>query len=892
MIRGVISAALALLCGILLVSTLHAQAGADAAWLRYEALKQSATAGLPHVIVVVGRGEVLRTAANELVRALGREASSAGPTSGLPSTDAIVLGTWRDLRPLFPGLAREPRISGDGFWLGTVIRRDSGALGGGQPQKTGRHGGSGDPPPRGPQKYWLIAGADERGVLYGTFALLSRIGQGQNVATLDDAETPSAPIRWVNQWDNLDGSIERGYAGRSIFFDGGAVRSDLTRAGEYARLLASIGINGCAINNVNADARVLKPEFLPQLARVAEAFRTWGVRLAISVDLSSPMSAGGLKTFDPLNPQVEAWWRRTVDRIYRQIPDFGGFVMKADSEGRSGPSQYGRSAADAANVIARALRPHHGVMLYRAFVYNHHLDWRDPKADRAKAAYDYFHPLDGKFLDNVVLQIKYGPIDFQVREPVSPLFGAMPHTNQAIELQVTQEYTGQQRHLVYLVPLWKEVLDFDMHVHGVTLVKDIVSGQRSTSESGVRDQKLPPKRAVRRTAGLGSAAIGGYDAVVNVGLDRYWLGHPLAMANLFSYGRLAWNPNLSAGQIAQEWTRLTFGNDARVVDTITRMLLPSWRMYENYTGPLGLQTLTDITGPHYGPGIESSENNGWGQWHRADAKGVGMDRTAAAGTGFIGQYSPEVQKKYESVEQCPDDLLLFLHHVPYTFVLHSGKTVIQYLYDSHYAGADEAATLMNQWKSLHGSIDDARYAEVLKRQEYQAGHAMVWRDAVVNWFHRESGIPDAQGRVGHHPDRVEAENMQLSGYVPVDVTPWETASGGKAVACTGQGECSASFKFDRRGGKYDIAVQYFDLNNGASRFEMLVNDRRVDWWAADDHLPSDKMNGHTSTRRTVLGVELRTGDVVKMAGHPDGGEPAPLDYVEIAPARKTVQFTN
>jgi len=424
-------------------------------------------------------------------------------------------------------------------------------------------------------------------------------------------------------------------------------------------------------------------------------------------------------------------------------------------------------------------------------------------------------------------------------------------------LQVTQEYFGQQRHFVFLPPMWKETaLDFDMHVNGVTTVKEIVSGK------------------------VWNRNLGGYNAVVNVGLDRYWLGHPLAMANLYGYGRLAWNPSLSSEQIAREWTRLTFGNDERVVQTVTGMLLPSWRMYENYTGPLGLQTLTDITGPHYGPKIESSENNGWGQWHRADAKGVGMDRTVASGTGFIGQYSPEVQGIYEPLEKCPDDLLLFMHHVLYTFVLHSGKTVIQYLYDSHYAGAEEASTLVREWRSLQGLIDDARYREVLKRQQYQAGHAMVWRDAVANYFHKISGIEDAQGRVGHDADRTEAETMQLSGYSPVDVNPWETASGGKAVACNVGDACVASFTFNGDAGIYTIAVQYFDQNNGVSHYQLLVDDHVIDSWAADDQLPSDKMNGHTSTRHTTEGVELRRGSVVKIIGHPDGGEPAPVDYVE------------
>ena len=817
-----------------LSAALLADSGADAAWLRYDSLKTSAPA-VPRLIAVVGNGEVLRTAGNELALALGNTAANQGPATALPEKNAFVLGRWKDIQSLFPEIKSRPAISGDGFWLKTVRRRG--------------------------EKYWLIAGADERGVLYGTFSFIFRMAQQKDVSNLDVAETPSASIRWASQWDNLDGSIERGYAGRSIFFENGAVRSDLTRVSEYARLLASIGINGCSISNVNADPRLLQPEFLPQLARVAEAFRPWGVRLVISVDLSSPKTAGGLDTFDPLDPKVAAWWQQIVDRIYQQIPDFGGFVIKADSEGRSGPSQYGRNAADAANVIARALKSHHGLMLYRAFVYNHHLDWRDPKADRARAAYDYFHPLDGKFEDNVVIQIKYGPIDFQAREPVSPLFGGMPHTNEAIELQVTQEYTGQQRHLCFLVPMWKEMLDFDMRAAGVTPVKRIIVGS------------------------VWHRPAGGFNAVVNVGLDRYWLGHPLAMANLYGYGRLAWNPDLSAEQIAKEWTRLTFGNNPKVVDTISRMQLASWHAYESYTGPLGMQTLTDITGPHYGPGIESSENNGWGQWHRADAKGVGMDRTVATGTGYIGQYSPTVQKLYETVTDCPDDLLLFMHHVPYTYVLHSGKTVIQYIYDSHYAGAEEAATFVTEWKSLHGLIDDDRYAEVLKRLTYQAGHAIVWRDAVVNYFHKLSGLEDAQGRVGHDPNRVEAEDMQLTGYVPVDVSPWETASGGKAVGCTGPSSCAASLRFDRAAGRYDVSVQYFDQSNGVSHYELFIDDHRVDSWAADDRLPSDKMNGHTSTRHTTQSVDLQPGNVLKIVGHPDGGEPAPLDYVELIPEK-------
>jgi len=806
---------------------------ADEAWLRYPTLSGRASA-LAHPITIIGKGEILNTAAGELIQGLGESATEVSPGAVLPNHDAFVLGEWQGVGPLLTELDRSRAPSGDGFWLKTV-----------------QHKGV---------KYWVIVGASARGVLYGAFRFLALAAEDKDVSTLDDREIPAAPIRWASQWDNLDGSIERGYGGRSIFFEGAQVRPDLTRVREYARLLASLGINACVINNVNADPRLLKPEAVTSLARVAEVFRPWGVRLAISVDLSSPMSVGGLNTFDPLNPEVAAWWRMAIDRIYQAIPDFAGFVVKADSEGRSGPSQYGRTAAEAANVMARPLAVHDGVMLYRTFVYNHHLDWRDAKADRARAAYDYFHPLDGRFEANVVLQIKYGPIDFQVREPASPLFGAMPHANEAIELQVTQEYTGQQRHLCFLVPMWKEILDFDMHVKGETPVKTIVSGA------------------------VWGRPLGGYNAVINVGLDPSWLGSPLAMANLYGYGRLAWNPDLSSEEIVEEWIRLTFGASPKLIATVSRMLLSSWHSYESYTGPLGAGTLTDILGPHYGPGVESSERNGWGQWHRADHQGVGMDRTTETGTGYIGQYSPEVARLYEPPFRCPDNLLLFMHHVPYSFVLHSGKTVIQHIYDSHYAGAEEASTLVDEWSSLEELIDRERYQAVRKRLEYQAGHAMVWRDAVVNWFFKLSGIPDAQNRVGFNPNRIEAEDMKLSGYQPVEVTPSETASGGKAVVCRQEGPCEAVLKYDGKGGRYDIKVQYFDLNNGISRYQLWLGDRLIDSWSADDRLPSNQLNGHTSTRHTIPGVELKPFDSLKIVGYPDGGEPAPLDYVEVIPS--------
>jgi len=807
------------------------------AWLRYapvDSLSERRYQALPSSAVALGDSLVVRTAQAELVRGvrgmLGRTLRAEG---ALPRESAIVLGTFAAVKAAAPALALPTNLKQDSFLLEAVVLDGFPCL--------------------------LITAPNDRGVLYGVFALLSKIARHETVAGLNEVQQPYAPIRWVNQWDNLDGSIERGYAGRSIFFENGSVRADLARARDYARLLASIGINGCTINNVNANPRILEDSFLPQLARVAEAFRSWGVALSIAVDLSSPKVIGGLGTFDPLDAQVGAWWRVKADEIYQRIPDFGGFVIKADSEGRSGPSAYGRTHADAASVIARALKHHGGVVFYRAFVYNHHLDWRDPKNDRAKAAYDNFHPLDGEFEDNAIVQIKHGPIDFQVREPVSPLFGAFERTNQAIELQITQEYTGQQRHLCFLPPLWKEVLDFDLKAGGGrTPVKELVAG-----------------RSFHRPTG-------GFVGVANVGMDANWLGHPLAMANLYGFGRLAWDPNLSAGAIAEEWTRLTFGNDATVVRTITAMQLASWPIYESYTGPLGAGTLTNILGSHYGPGIESSERNGWGQWHRADHEGIGMDRTVATGTGFAAQYAAPLARLYESAKSTPDDLLLFFHHVPYTDVLHTGKTVIQHIYDSHYEGAERAEGLVRQWTSLKGRVDEERYAAVLAQLNYQAGHAIVWRDAICNWFFRTSGIADARGRVGHHPHRIEAENMQLDGYSPFEVSPWETASGGKGIECVGEKpSCQAMFRFNRPAGWYELDVQYFDQNNGESKYRLFVGMQQVDEWVADDHLPATRPGGDSSTRRRVTGLALRPGDEIRIQGSPDGAEHAPLDYIEI-----------
>jgi len=825
---------------------------------------------------ILGSGDVLMSAQGEL-RGFRDFNKDAKPLN--KSAPYAILGTAAEFRRSLPSIAIPSDLFPGAYWIKALMLDGKGTV--------------------------VIVGADERGVLYGAFDLTRRLTRHESLAKIDVRSAPAMPIRWVDEWDNADGSIERGYAGRSIFFDAGHVRDDLHPVAEYSRLLASVGINGCNLNNVNNAAPFLEPAMLKGVARIADTMRPWGVRVALSVDIASPEKLGGLKTYDPLDPQVIAWWKAKTDEIYKLIPDFAGFTVKADSEGQPGPASYGRTPADAANLLANALAPHGGVVLYRAFVYNHHLDWNDPKADRARAAYDIFHPLDGKFAANVIVQTKEGPIDFQAQEPVSPLFAGLEKTNQAMEVQITQEYTGQQRHLVYLAPMWKGVLDFDLHAGNEGTRErgnngTIKQGNEKTRERG---RGTPVKEILAGKAF--DRPLGGMIGVAGVGQDA-WLGSPLALANLYAFGRLAWDPNLTAEQIAEEWTRQTLGNDAEVVRTVDAMLMQSWPAYVHYTGPLGMQTLTDITGSHYGPNIEASENNGWGQWHRADHLGVGMDRSVATGTGFAGQYPPDVAKMYEDVKTTPDELLTFFHHVPYTWKLDQpgfgGKTVIQYIYDSHYQGAEEAARLGEEWATLEGKVDPRIYDEMRKRLEYQAGHAIVWRDAIVQYFLKLSGIPDATGRAGHYPGRYEAEDAQLFHYSVIEVKPWEDASGGKAVACTyvdpgaiefsqipaGPFEgnirsCTAEWKFRGKPGQYDIAVQYFDLRGGVASWAFVLNSSNQESWLGDADLPTSRPHGDNSTRHIIRNVSLKDGDTLEVRGFPDKDDPAALDYIEVTP---------
>jgi alpha-glucuronidase len=571
----------------------------------------------------------------------------------------------------------------------------------------------------------IISGKNDRGVLYGVFAFLRLVQLETPLHKMNMIDNPSNMYRMINQWDNFDGSIERGYAGNSIFYENNKFIKNKQRVQDYARLLASVGINSIVLNNVNVhyhETRFITKVYLPEIARLADIFRKYGITIFLSVDFASPIELGNLSTADPLDKSVAKWWRDAATEIYHFIPDFGGFLVKADSESRPGPFTYGRDHAEGANMLASALKPYGGVVIWRCFVYNCKQDWRDTKTDRANAAYDNFMPLDGQFLDNVILQIKNGPMDFQVREPVSPLLGGLRNTNQIMELQITQEYTGQQKHVCFLVPQWKEILDFD------TLSK----GKGSTIKKIIAGEVHPQEHC-------------GIAAVSNIGNDLNWTGHQLAQANLYGYGRLAYNPDLSAEDIAEEWVRLTFSSNDIVVKTICDILLNSRQTYEKYTTPLGIGWMVNPN-HHYGPNVDGYEYSHWGTYHRADLFGIGVDRSIETGTGFAGKYIGENAQMYNSIDSCPEELLLFFHYVPYRYMLKSGKTLIQHIYDSHFEGVAQVKEFKKQWLSLKAHIDEERFSNVLNRLDVQIKDAIEWRDVVNTYFYRKSGIPDEKGR--------------------------------------------------------------------------------------------------------------------------------------------------
>lgn len=572
-------------------------------------------------------------------------------------------------------------------------------------------------------KYKIVAQSTQ-GLLYGFYRFYSEIAQGNQIEK-DIYSVPDQKIRMLNHWDNFDGSVERGYAGESIFYKDNKFRKNYETIKSYARLLASIGINAISLNNVNVhkeETHFITEKYLFDIKEIVDIFKQYGIKTFLSINFAAPMIIGDLKTADPLDMEVRSFWKQTAKLIYSIIPDFGGFVVKADSEGEPGPFEYGRDHDDGANMLAEALVDYDGLVIWRCFVYNCLQDWRDRTIDRAKAAYDNFLKLDGLFSDNVILQIKNGPIDFQVREPVSPLFGALKNTNHILEFQITQEYTGQQKHICYLLPMWKDVLDFDTKYDvKKPYVKDIIHEQSpNTNNSGIA-------------------------AVVNVGIDSNWTGHSLAQANLYGYGQLIWNNQLTSEEIAESWLNLTYNLSEFCQETLKDILLTSYETYEDYTAPLGIGFMVRPN-HHYGPDVDGYEYDRWGTYHFADRNGIGVDRTLATGTGYTRQYSDTRFSEYENLETCPDNLILFFHHLPYDYELKNGKTLIQHIYDMHFAGYDKVEEYVLKFKSLKSELDSKTYENVTNLLQEQKQSARDWKDQINTYFYRKSGIKDELNR--------------------------------------------------------------------------------------------------------------------------------------------------
>lgn len=577
-----------------------------------------------------------------------------------------------------------------------------------------------------------VTGRDASGVLYGMFDLIRSIGLGKTPQQAETRQSSSMELRLYHHWDMYKSGeslvLNTGtWAGRSIFFKKRRlVTEDMTQIRDYARLLASVNINALCLNNVNVPEpmmRLMTEEMLPAVAQIADVLREYGVRLFLCIHFSAPVVIGSMQTADPLDEGVRKWWADAADTIYRYIPDFGGVIVKADSEGEPGPFTYGRDHVDGANMLADAFRPHGGLVIWRCFVYDCHMDWRDRTRDRANAALECFAPLDGKFADNVILQTKNGPFDFQPREPLSTIFSGIRRTNQIIEFQIVQEYTGRQTHICFLVPLLKEALDFDTHSQGPgSTVAKVVDGS------------------------LYNLPHGGVTGVSNICDDEYWTSHPFAQANFFGFGRLTWDPDLSSEEIAREWVRLTFGHAPELEKTLVPFMLESRELYEGYTAPLGIGWMI-VPEVKYGPDVDGYEYTRWGTYNYADRDGIGVDRTSATGAGYTMQYNPPVSGMYDSLENCPDELLLFFHHVPYTHVLHSGKTVIQHIYDSHFESVDRVVAFREEWRALEGLIDSHCFRLVDDRLGQQIADASEFRDVVNTYFHRFSGIDDAKGRL-------------------------------------------------------------------------------------------------------------------------------------------------
>jgi alpha-glucuronidase len=662
-------------------------------WLRYHLL-----APAPRATVAAHAGAIvapenpspsLAAALAELDRGLGGLLGAPVPRTATPRPGALVIGTPAEL-PKLAALDLPLESLGDEGYLIRSVSLDGAPV-------------------------TLITANTDIGLLYGAFAWLRRAQTGAPLDALDIASAPKITLRMLDHWDNLDRTVERGYAGRSIWDWWKLPDWRDPRYTDYARANASIGINGAVLNNVNASADSLTARYIAKAAALAGVFRPYGIRVYLSARFSAPIEIGGLETADPLDPAVAAWWKAKADEIYAAIPDFGGFLVKANSEGQPGPQDYHRSHADGANMLAAALAPHHGVVLWRAFVYSAEND-----EDRAKQAYDEFKPLDGRFTPNVILQVKNGPIDFQPREPFSPLFGAMPQTPLGLELQITKEYLGFATHLVYLGPLFEEALDADTYAHGSgSTVAEVVEGKLDGHEL---------------------SAIAG---VANIGSDRDWTGSDFNQANWYVFGRLAWNPDLSSRAIAEEWIKQTFTNDPAFVKPVADMMMASRQAAVDYMTPLGLAHQMG-TGHHYGPApwVSDLARPEWNPvyYNRADARGIGFDRTAS-GSNAVAQYAPPVAKRFADLDTVGEDYLLWFHHLPWDYRMRSGDTLWNTLVRRYTRGVDAVAAMQRTWQSLAPYVDRERHRKAATFLSIQRREAQWWRDASIAWFQSLSKLP-------------------------------------------------------------------------------------------------------------------------------------------------------
>ena len=559
----------------------------------------------------------------------------------------------------------------------------------------------------------LITGNTDIGVLYGVFNFLKLLQTNKSIENLNIVDSPKINIRMLNHWDNLNGTVERGYAGSSLwnwqklpdFID--------QRYIDYARANASIGINGTVLNNVNANALILTPQYLEKVEALANTFRPYGIKVYLTARFSAPIEIGGLKTADPYNAEVKNWWKEKAREIYKRIPDFGGFLVKANSEGQPGPQNYGRNHVDGANMLADALAPFGGIVMWRAFVYSEH-----DVNDRAKQAYSEFVPYDGQFRDNVIVQVKNGAIDFQPREPFHPMFGAMPKTPLMMEFQITQEYLGFSSHLMYLPKLYQEVLESDTFSKGKgSTVAKIIDGS------------------------LDNHKLTGIAGVANIGSDINWTGHPFAQANWYGFGRLAWNPHLDSETIADEWLRMTFSNDETFVNPIKEMMLKSREAVVNYMTPLGLHHIMN-TGHHYGPGpwVSNLTRPEWNPvyYHKADKNGIGFDRSKT-GSNATAQYNQEVAQVFNDVKTCPEKDLLWFHHLSWDYKLKNGQTLWNGMALKYQEGVDEVATMQTTWNKMGNYMDKTRFKEVQMLLNIQYKEAKWWRDACLLYFQQFSG---------------------------------------------------------------------------------------------------------------------------------------------------------